>query len=54
MDRYLTTKEVADRFRVQQRTVQKWVRDGKLSAVRFPEQKKLLIPESAVAEMKQR
>jgi excisionase family DNA binding protein len=36
LDRLLTPGEVADLFRVEPRTVGRWARDGRLSAVRTP------------------
>lgn len=35
---YYTCKEVAERFRVQERTVWSWIRSGKLPAVRVGKQ----------------
>lgn len=33
---YLTVAEVADHYRTTARTVQRWIREGKLRAVRLP------------------
>jgi excisionase family DNA binding protein len=34
--RLLTSAEVAERFRVSQKSVSAWIRDGKLAAIRNP------------------
>lgn len=35
-DSYLTVAEIADEYRTTQRTVQRWIREGRLKAVRLP------------------
>lgn len=32
----LTVAEIADQYRITQRSVQRWIREGKLKAVRLP------------------
>ncbi|MCG5431190.1 helix-turn-helix domain-containing protein [Mycobacterium sp. MYCO198283] len=34
--RYLTVNEVADHYRTTARTVQRWIREGRLPATRLP------------------
>jgi excisionase family DNA binding protein len=54
MDRYLTTAEVAERLRVTPRTVNDWVRRGKIRSVSFIGQRRQLIPESALEELRRK
>jgi excisionase family DNA binding protein len=47
-EQYWTPKEVADRFKVSEETVRRYIRQKKLQAVRFGDQ--LRIPDSALQE----
>ena len=45
-DDFLTVREVAEQFRVKERTVRTWVANGRLKAVKAPGGKNLLIRRS--------
>lgn len=46
---YLTVNEVADRYRTTPRTVQRWIREGRLRAVRLPGGRSYRIDEADLA-----
>lgn len=47
-ERLLTTREVAALFRVDEKTVRRWVDAGRLTVIRTPTGRKLLFRESEV------
>jgi excisionase family DNA binding protein len=50
-EEYFTLEEVAERLKVSRRTVNRWVEDGKLVAVKFaPGQGRIRIAESDLKE----
>lgn len=48
---YLTTVEAAEIFRVSPGTICEWVRQKKLTSVRVPGSKKILIPRSEIERL---